>query len=35
LLVPIRLAQQKLRTPATLKADAAGDGLVHSLPAAE
>jgi hypothetical protein len=34
LLVPIRLAEQKIRTPAALKADAAGEGRVHSLPAA-
>jgi hypothetical protein len=33
LLVPIRLAPQKVRTPATLRADPAGDGVVHSLPA--
>jgi hypothetical protein len=32
-LVPIRLAAQKSREPATLKADPAGEGLVHSLPA--
>jgi hypothetical protein len=34
LLVPIRLADQKIRTPATLKGDPAGEGVVHSLPAA-
>jgi hypothetical protein len=32
-LVPIRLAAQKSREPAMLKADPAGEGLVHSLPA--
>jgi hypothetical protein len=34
LLVPIRLAAQKTRTPAALRADPAGEGVVHSLPAA-
>jgi hypothetical protein len=34
LLVPIRLAEQKVHPPAALKADPAGDGVVHSLPAA-
>jgi hypothetical protein len=34
-LIPVRLAAQKSRSPATLKADAAGDGVVHSLPAIE
>jgi hypothetical protein len=34
LLVPIRLAPHKIRTPAALRADAAGEGVVHSLPAA-
>jgi hypothetical protein len=33
-LIPIRLAAAKSRSPATLKADPAGPGLVHSLPAA-
>jgi hypothetical protein len=33
LLIPIRLAAQKSRSPATLRADPAGQGLVHSLPA--
>jgi hypothetical protein len=33
LLVPIRLAAQKARPPATLRADPAGEGVVHSLPA--
>jgi hypothetical protein len=32
-LIPIRLAAAKSRSPATLKTDAAGDGLIHSLPA--
>ena len=32
-LIPIRLAAQKSRSPATLKADPAGGGLLHSLPA--
>jgi hypothetical protein len=32
-LVPIRLAPQKIRAPATLRADPAGEGVVHSLPA--
>jgi hypothetical protein len=35
LLVPIRLAPQKARPPARLRADPAGTGLVHSLPAVE
>jgi hypothetical protein len=34
LLVPIRLAPQKVRAPAALRADPAGEGVVHSRPAA-
>jgi len=32
-LIPIRLAAQKSRSPVTLKTDPAGGGLLHSLPA--
>ena len=32
-MVAVRLAAEKSRSPATLKADPAGGGLVHSLPA--
>lgn len=34
-LIPVRLAAVKSRVPATLKADPAGGGLVHSLPAVQ
>jgi hypothetical protein len=34
-LVPVRLAAEKSRSPATLKADPAGGGAIHSLPAVQ